>query len=87
MNERIREIAREAGIKMYHSDTLALGYLDTAHRRFAELLQEDCLQHLTNMGQDYARFNAEDEAHARDIFELYYPRVEIVEVVDRGAAF
>lgn len=36
---------------------------------------------------DYARFNAEDEAHARDIFALYYPRVEIVEVVDRGAAF
>ena len=34
-----------------------------------------------------ARFNAEDEHHARDIFSLYYPRVEIVEIVDRGCAF
>lgn len=43
MNERIREIAREAGIKMYHSDTLALGYIDTAHRRFAELIVKECV--------------------------------------------
>ena len=62
MNDRIREIAREAGIKMYHSDTLALGYLDTAHRRFAELIQRDVLQHLTDTGQD----------HAREILERYF---------------
>lgn len=62
MNDRIREIAREAGIKMYHSDTLALGYLDTAHRRFAELIQQDVLQHLTNTGQD----------NAREILERYF---------------
>jgi O-acetylhomoserine/O-acetylserine sulfhydrylase-like pyridoxal-dependent enzyme len=42
MNERIRQIAREAGIKMAHDDTLALGYLDTAHKKFAELIVKEC---------------------------------------------
>jgi hypothetical protein len=42
MNERIRELAREAGIKMAHDETLALGYLDTAHKKFAELIVRGC---------------------------------------------
>ena len=42
MNERIRELAREAGIKMAHDETLALGYLDTAHKKFAELIVREC---------------------------------------------
>ncbi len=41
MNERDRELAREAGIKMSHDDTLALGYLDNAHRKFADLIRAD----------------------------------------------
>lgn len=42
MNDRIRELAREAGIKMAHDETLALGYLDTAHKKFAELIVREC---------------------------------------------
>jgi O-acetylhomoserine/O-acetylserine sulfhydrylase-like pyridoxal-dependent enzyme len=42
MNDRIREIARKAGIKMAHDETLALGYLDTAHKKFAELIVREC---------------------------------------------
>ena len=43
MNERIRQLAREAGIKMAHDETLALGYLDTAHKKFAELIVQECM--------------------------------------------
>ena len=44
MNERIRKLARQAGIKMAHDETLALGYLDTAHKKFAELIVRECGQ-------------------------------------------
>jgi O-acetylhomoserine/O-acetylserine sulfhydrylase-like pyridoxal-dependent enzyme len=44
MNERIRELAREAGIKMTHDETLALGYLDTPHKKFAELIVRECIK-------------------------------------------
>jgi hypothetical protein len=44
MNDRIREIARKAGIKMAHDETLALGYLDTAHKKFAELIVKECVK-------------------------------------------
>jgi len=44
MNERIRQLAREAGIKMAHDETLALGYLDTAHKKFAELIVRECME-------------------------------------------
>lgn len=43
MNDRIRELARDAGIKMDHADTLALGYIDTAHKKFAESIIRECL--------------------------------------------
>jgi hypothetical protein len=43
MNDRIRELARESGIKMAHDETLALGYLDTAHKKFAELIVRECV--------------------------------------------
>lgn len=44
MNNRIREVARDVGIKMIHDETLALGYLDTAQKRFAELLINECAE-------------------------------------------
>lgn len=50
MNERIRKLAREAGIKMAHDETLALGYLDTAHKKFAELIIQECVNVLYNEG-------------------------------------
>jgi len=43
MSNRIREIAKEAGIKMYHDESLSLGYLDTPHKKFAELLIKETL--------------------------------------------
>jgi hemerythrin len=43
MNTRIRKLAQDAGIKMAHDDTLALGYLDTAHKKFAELIINECI--------------------------------------------
>lgn len=57
--------------------------------------QDDCLNfnHFDVFYSDWdghitsARFVAEDEDHARDIFSMFYPRVDIIEVVDRGAAF
>jgi hypothetical protein len=50
MNKRIRELAREAGIKMSHDETLALGYLDTAHKKFAELLLKETLVKIDEVG-------------------------------------
>ena len=43
MSKRIRELARDAGIKMIHDETLALGYLDTAHKKFAELIIKETM--------------------------------------------
>ena len=37
--------------------------------------------------QDFARFVADDPVHAQEQFELYYPLVEITEIIDRGPAF
>lgn len=34
-----------------------------------------------------ARFVAQDAVHAGDIFGMYYPRVEIIDIVDCGPAF
>jgi O-acetylhomoserine/O-acetylserine sulfhydrylase-like pyridoxal-dependent enzyme len=42
MNERIAKLAKKAGIKMAHDETLALGYLNTAHKKFAELIIKEC---------------------------------------------
>ena len=36
---------------------------------------------------DYSRFRAEDEDHARDLFQARYPDLEILEVECRGSAF
>lgn len=43
MNERIRELARQSGLKMIHDETLALGYLNTPTKKFAELIINECL--------------------------------------------
>lgn len=34
-----------------------------------------------------ARFVAQDTEHAGDIFSMFYPRVEIIDIVDCGPAF
>ena len=36
--------------------------------------------------QTYATYRAEDELHAQEKFELFHPRVEILEIVDKGLA-
>jgi hypothetical protein len=48
MNERIDEIAKQSGL---HADW----YIDNPEiERFAELIIIECMQHLTNIGQDYS---------------------------------
>ena len=43
MNEqRIREIARDAKMKMIMGETLAIGFLPTVQLKFAELLVKEC---------------------------------------------
>lgn len=45
MNEvRIRELAQQAGLKMIHDETLALGYLNTPTKKFAELIIKECAE-------------------------------------------
>jgi NADH:ubiquinone oxidoreductase subunit E len=43
MNTRIRELARTAGVKLAQDESLALGYLTTSQRKFAELIVQGCL--------------------------------------------
>ena len=52
MNERIQQLIEQCTIDIETFDA----------EKFAELLQQDCLQHLTNTGQD----------HAREILERYF---------------
>lgn len=40
--EKIRELARQAGLKLIHDETLALGYLNTPTKKFAELIIREC---------------------------------------------
>ena len=42
--ERIRELAQQAGLKMIHDETLALGYLNTPTKKFAKLIIKECLE-------------------------------------------
>jgi hypothetical protein len=62
MNERDRELAREAGIKMSHDDTLALGYLDNAHKKFVELIRADEREALCKAMEDQNTWNLDDPA-------------------------
>ena len=49
MNERIRELMHQSNPSGDFSEC------EWVFENFAELIQQDCLQHLTNTGQDYAR--------------------------------
>jgi hypothetical protein len=79
MNERDRELAREAGIKMFHEDTLALGYLDNAHRKFAELVRAD-------EREACAKLVDPSGAHRRNASWGYLGGEEGVELLDGKAA-
>lgn len=59
MNERIRELMAQAGFDPASIERM--GVMPNAEK-FAKLLQQDCLQHLTNMGLD----------HAREVLERYF---------------
>lgn len=48
MSDRIREIAREANLRMPQDNALALGYLTGPQKRFARLLLEECVNIITN---------------------------------------
>ena len=57
MNDtRIRELAREAGIKLMNDEVLALGYLPATQKKFARLIVEETIsemiQQLWNYGID-----------------------------------
>jgi hypothetical protein len=67
MNERIRELAREAGIKMAHDETLALGYLDTAHKKFAELIVAECVMKLKETKKVELPFIQAVNEHAQEL--------------------
>ena len=67
MNERIRQLAREAGIKMAHDETLALGYLDTAHKKFAELIVGECAK--LNKHQSYELMGVITDVEEGDGFD------------------
>lgn len=56
MNERIRELMHQSNPSGDFSEC------EWVFENFADLLQQDCLQHLTNTGQD----------HAREILERYF---------------
>ena len=59
MNERILELVLQAD---QYERKLGKGIGTSRDEKFAELIQQDCLQHLTNTGQD----------HAREILERYF---------------
>lgn len=66
MNDRILELLYEAG-GQYGGEHFTTGQTviyteEVDYEKFAELIQQDCLQHLTNTGQD----------HAREILERYF---------------
>lgn len=52
MNDtRIRELAREAGIKLMNDETLALGYLPATQKKFARLIIQESIKVM--MEHDY----------------------------------
>lgn len=60
MNERIEKLAEQAMAKAvaknFTGDKLELRMPSEAWvKEFAELIMQDAFQHLTNIGQDYAR--------------------------------
>lgn len=59
MNNRIKELALQAD---QYERKLDKGIGTSRDEKFAELIQQDALQHLTNTGQD----------HAREILERYF---------------
>lgn len=59
MNERIKELMAQAGFDPAAIERM--GVMPQAEK-FAELLQQDCLQHMTNTGHD----------HAREVLERYF---------------
>jgi hypothetical protein len=66
MNDRIRELARKAGIKMAHDETLALGYLDTAHKKFAKLIVKECLEQIDKIRDGCEADNEDQQALGAD---------------------
>lgn len=52
MNDtRIRELAREAGIKLMNDEALALGYLPATQKKFARLIIQESIKVM--MEHDY----------------------------------
>ena len=62
MNEKIKDLASQAGFVGESMYPIFGTCQETALTNFVELIQQDCLQHLTNTGQD----------HAREILERYF---------------
>jgi len=53
MNERLAELIEKADSKFVRRGVHLVEVVD--QEKFAETLIHECLQHLTNIGQDYAR--------------------------------
>lgn len=67
MNERDRKLAREAGIKMSHDETLALGYLDNAHKKFVELIRADEREACARVCEEQYEYYGHDHVFAKAI--------------------
>lgn len=84
MTQLIRKLAREAGIKLAHDESLALGFLDTKHKKFAELIIDKFVEFLEEDRANYAdvgtyesseyyvRMKAKEEAIADAIDRVKY---------------
>jgi hypothetical protein len=67
MNEqRIREIARDAKLKMIMGETLALGFLPTVQLKFAELIVKECLDQIDKIRDGFEADNENQEALGAD---------------------
>ena len=62
MNDtRIRELAREAGIKLMNDEALALGYLPATQKKFARLIVEECVKCSGDLIKHYIETHCEQE--------------------------
>lgn len=57
MNERIQELAKEAGLRVNPDGEIGpafFGSVDAGYRRFAELIVRECLTKIENEAEQYA---------------------------------
>jgi hypothetical protein len=66
MNERIQELAKQAGHRYYpssNSGPLRVEYLTPELEKFAELIVRECANEIIEMADKYATFNGDIRRH------------------------